>query len=97
MSRRTVWVVLVSLAALPAGARAQVGAAPATAQTFTLEQALQYALDHYPTVRAALEQVNASTAAWTSRGPPTCRGSTRSGSRIAPPPTTSSASCCRSR
>jgi outer membrane protein TolC len=28
----------------------------------TLEQALQYALDHYPTVRAALEQVNASTA-----------------------------------
>ncbi len=30
--------------------------------TFTLDQALQYAVDHYPTVRAALEQVNASTA-----------------------------------
>jgi outer membrane protein len=30
--------------------------------SFTLEQALQYAVDHYPTVRAALEQVNASTA-----------------------------------
>jgi len=29
---------------------------------FTLDQALQYALDHYPSVRAALEQVNASTA-----------------------------------
>jgi outer membrane protein len=28
----------------------------------TLAQAMQYALDHYPTVRAALEQVNASTA-----------------------------------
>jgi outer membrane protein len=28
----------------------------------TLEQALQYAVDHYPTVRAALEQANASTA-----------------------------------
>jgi len=28
----------------------------------TLEQALQYAIDHYPTVRAALEQLNASTA-----------------------------------
>jgi outer membrane protein len=28
----------------------------------TLEQALQYAIDHYPTVRAALEHVNASTA-----------------------------------
>jgi outer membrane protein len=30
--------------------------------SFTLEQALQYAIDHYPAVRAALEQVNASTA-----------------------------------
>ena len=31
-------------------------------RSFTLEQALQYAVDHYPTVRAALEQINASTA-----------------------------------
>ncbi len=31
-------------------------------QTFTLYQAMQYALDHYPTVRSALEQVNVSTA-----------------------------------
>jgi outer membrane protein len=29
---------------------------------FTFDQALQYALDHYPTVRAALEQIDASTA-----------------------------------
>jgi outer membrane protein len=29
---------------------------------FTLEQALQHAVDHYPTVRAALEQINASMA-----------------------------------
>ena len=29
---------------------------------FTLDQAVQYALDHYPTVRAALEQISASTA-----------------------------------
>ena len=28
----------------------------------TLDQAIQYATDHYPTVRAALEQVNASAA-----------------------------------
>src|SRR6185369_5992654 len=28
----------------------------------TLDQAMQYAVDHYPTVRAALEQVTASTA-----------------------------------
>jgi outer membrane protein TolC len=32
------------------------------AQTFTLDQALQYATDHYPAIRAALEQVNASAA-----------------------------------
>ena len=31
-------------------------------QTLTLEQAIQYATDHYPTIRAALEQVNATTA-----------------------------------
>jgi outer membrane protein TolC len=30
--------------------------------SFTLDQAMQYALDHYPTVRAALEQLNAATA-----------------------------------
>src|SRR5205814_8330668 len=42
---------------------AQPAAAPtAAAQVFTLEQALQYANDHYPSVRAAVEQVNASTA-----------------------------------
>jgi outer membrane protein len=35
---------------------------PASAQTLTLDQAMQYALDHYPTVRAALEQVHASAA-----------------------------------
>jgi outer membrane protein TolC len=31
-------------------------------QTFTLDQAVRYAADHYPTVRAALEQVNVSAA-----------------------------------
>jgi outer membrane protein len=31
-------------------------------QAFTFEQALQYALEHYPTVRAALEEINASNA-----------------------------------
>jgi outer membrane protein TolC len=30
--------------------------------TWTLDQALQYAVDHYPTVRAAMEQINASAA-----------------------------------
>jgi outer membrane protein len=35
---------------------------PVPLVSLTLEQALQYAVEHYPTVRAALEQVNASTA-----------------------------------
>jgi outer membrane protein TolC len=38
---------------------AQAQSAP---QVFTLDEAIQYAVDHYPTVRAALEEVNASTA-----------------------------------
>jgi outer membrane protein len=45
----------------PAGAAAQAGAV-SPPQTFTLDQAIQYALEHYPTVRVALEQVNASSA-----------------------------------
>jgi len=33
-----------------------------TPPTLTLDQAIQYAIDHYPTVRVAVEQVNISTA-----------------------------------
>jgi outer membrane protein TolC len=42
----------------------QGGAQPQTnpSQSLTLDQAIQYALDHYPTVRAALEQINVSAA-----------------------------------
>jgi outer membrane protein len=35
---------------------------PPESPAFTLDRAMQYALDHYPAVRAALERVNASTA-----------------------------------
>ena len=35
---------------------------PSPSQTFTLAQALQYALDHYPSVRSALEQANITVA-----------------------------------
>jgi outer membrane protein len=62
MRRRRLFLVLASVAMVSTTARAQVAGAQTPPQTFTLEQALQYALDHYPTVRAALEQVNASTA-----------------------------------
>ena len=63
--RRTVRCLhILSLAvglASASTARAQTPS-PSPPQTFTLDQAMQYALDHYPTVRVALEQVNASTA-----------------------------------
>jgi len=49
----------VALAAAPAAHAQTPSQLP---QSFTLDQAMQYALDHYPTVRAALEQVNVSTA-----------------------------------
>jgi outer membrane protein len=65
MSRRAVlFVVVGAWLATPVGLRAQASTAaqPAGAQAFTLAQALQYAVDHYPTVRATLEQTNASTA-----------------------------------
>jgi outer membrane protein len=38
------------------------GAPPASVQVLSLADALQYAADHYPSVRAALEQVQASSA-----------------------------------
>ena len=49
-------VVFIAALLVASSARAQV------IQTFTLEQAIAYATDHYPTVRAALEQVHASEA-----------------------------------
>ena len=62
MTRARLVVVLAAVVTLTADALAQVGGATAAPMTLTFEQALLYALDHYPTVRAALEQVNASTA-----------------------------------
>jgi outer membrane protein len=52
--------VLLCAILVPAMAWGQ--AAPsATPRMFTLEEALQYALEHYPTVRVAIEEVNALT------------------------------------
>jgi outer membrane protein TolC len=64
MTRRLILVALFVASLVPsAGLPAQESArAPAAPQTFTLGQAMQYAVDHYPTVRAALEQVEASSA-----------------------------------
>jgi outer membrane protein TolC len=56
-------MTVLGLLALPVGVQAQpVEQQSPSQQTFTLEEALQYAVDHYPSVRAAVEQVNVSTA-----------------------------------
>ena len=62
MKRTDLALVLASVVACGTTLHAQVGGVPSAPMTLTFEQALQYAVDHYPTVRAALEQVNASTA-----------------------------------
>lgn len=62
MKQPLVTVTLAITATLSAGLLAQVGGAQNPPRTFTLEEALHYAVDHYPTIRAALEQVNASNA-----------------------------------
>ena len=53
--------VLSGLAA-PAWAQTPPPQQATPAQVFTLQDALQYAVEHYPAVKAAIEQVNASTA-----------------------------------
>jgi outer membrane protein len=53
--------LVMSLCSAVAPAEAQQGSPPSI-QTFTLGQALQYALEHYPTVRAALEQITIASA-----------------------------------
>jgi outer membrane protein TolC len=63
MSRpRLVVIVALGVLGSSTGLRAQEGASQSTPQTVTLEEALQYAIDHYPSVRAALEDVNVSSA-----------------------------------
>ena len=62
MTRHRLATVLVGVVMWSAPLGAQGSTTPGAPTTLTLDQALQYALDHYPTVRAALEQVNASTA-----------------------------------
>jgi len=59
---RDVIRVATPLLMWPALATAQETPRSGPPPVLTLDQAIQYATDHYPTVRAALEQVNASMA-----------------------------------
>jgi len=60
-SMRPILSVVLVIRVLTAFSVVSAQAQPAP-QVFTLDEAIQYAVDHYPTVRAALEEVNASTA-----------------------------------
>src|SRR6478609_5385775 len=63
MIRPRVWMCLsISLIAATRHAAAESPSQAGIPEPMTLEQAVQYAADHYPTVRAALEQVNVSAA-----------------------------------
>jgi outer membrane protein len=63
MIRPRVWMCLsISLIAATRHAAAESPGQAGIPEPMTLEQAVQYAADHYPTVRAALEQVNVSAA-----------------------------------
>ena len=64
---RESWHLRVRLSVVPllvlACSATTAGAQPSPGPTsVTLESALQYAVDHYPSVAAAIEQVNASSA-----------------------------------
>src|SRR3954449_13562942 len=54
--------VLIGCAVISGVASAQPAPPQLADHTFTLDQALQFALEHYPSVRAALEQISAVTA-----------------------------------
>lgn len=60
MIRPRAWMLTLALMLVPIWVSAQAPQTPPT--VFTLDQAVQYALDHYPSVHLALEQINASTA-----------------------------------
>jgi outer membrane protein len=60
--RRDMIRVAVTLLMCPTFASGQETAQPSPPPMLTLDQAIQYATDHYPTIRASLEQVNASMA-----------------------------------
>src|SRR5262249_37543779 len=60
--RRALLMISLCVAWPPATAAAQAQSASIPPPTLTLDQAIQYATDHYPAVRAALEQVNTTSA-----------------------------------
>lgn len=53
---------LIGVVVPPAAAQTSTAQPAPAARVFTLQEALQYAVEHYPTITEALEQVNASEA-----------------------------------
>ena len=63
MTRSRSWMLLLLLSVVrPEPTLAQSATREPPPQPLTLEQALQYATDHYPSLKAAVEQVSASAA-----------------------------------
>jgi outer membrane protein len=62
MTRRLASLFLLVCLAPASGSSQPVTGQSAPPQPLTLDQAIQYAADHYPTLRAALEQASASAA-----------------------------------
>lgn len=62
MLRAGVGLLTLLCVGAPLPTNAQTPTQQFPAQPLTLDQAIQYASDHYPTVKAVLEQVNASAA-----------------------------------
>jgi outer membrane protein TolC len=60
--RLTLLTVCICVAPVCAAAQTAPAAASRTPVALTIDEALQYAAEHYPTVRAALEQVNVSSS-----------------------------------
>jgi outer membrane protein TolC len=57
---RALPLILACVVSWPRPIDAQAPAQGGPTQTLTLDQAIEYAMAHYPTIKAALEQVNAS-------------------------------------
>jgi len=62
MSRPCAFLMLLLWMLAPLMMSAQASGEAGPPSPLTLDQAIQYATDHYPTVRAALEQINVSVA-----------------------------------
>jgi len=56
------WMAVLVMLCMPLARTAQAQSSGAASKVLTLEEAIDFALKHYPSVRASLERVNAAQA-----------------------------------